>query len=123
VARIPWLGSSFTGFIAGLWYDGRLFPFTTYNGTVLKKSVALSEKVELILENRNYRLEVVAWRDHATALASPLAGFMDGRISESMTSEIEVCLTDLKHRTTLLKDTGRNGALEVAGNIEEITTK
>lgn len=120
VARIPWLGKAFTGFIAGIWHGGRLYRFTTYNGSVLKKSAAGLETVELVMENRNYRLEVVARRDHATELASPLAGFMDGRISESMTSVIEVTLTDLKQGTILLKDTGRNGALEVAGKIEEI---
>ncbi|NLA40528.1 MAG: hypothetical protein GX874_03825, partial [Smithella sp.] len=93
----------------------------TYNGSALKKSTAGLETVELVMENRNFRLEVVARRDHATELASPLAGFMDGRISESMTSVIEVTLTDLKQGTIILKDSGRNGALEVAGQIEEIT--
>jgi hypothetical protein len=121
VARIPWLGSSFTGFIAGLWHEGRLYPFTTYNGSRLVRSVAGLEEVELIFENRHYRLEVLARRDHATLLASPLAGFMDGRISESMTSDITVSLTDARTGSLLLKDHGRNLALEVAGNIREIT--
>ncbi len=32
VAHIPWLGSSFIGFLGGLWLDGRLFRFATYTG-------------------------------------------------------------------------------------------
>jgi tocopherol cyclase len=120
VAKIPWLRSSFTGFIAGLWFNERLYPFNTYNGTKLIRSFADREKVELVMENRKYRLEVLARRDHATLLASPVAGFMEGRISESMTAEIDLVLLDKKNHKTLFQDTGRNAALEVAGNIAEL---
>ncbi|WP_319482940.1 tocopherol cyclase family protein [uncultured Draconibacterium sp.] len=121
VAKIPWLRSSFVGFIAGLYFNGRLFQFTTYNGTKLLRSFANQEQVELLMENKKYRLEVLAHRDHATELASPLAGIMDGRISESMTSKLEITLSDKKSGKVLFHDTGRNAALEVAGKIEEIT--
>jgi tocopherol cyclase len=120
VAKIPWLRSSFVGFIAGLYFNGKLIEFTTYNGTKLLRSFADRQKVELLMENKNYRLELLAHRDHATELASPLSGLMDGRISESMTSELEVTLSDKKSGEVLFNDTGRNAALEVAGKIEEI---
>jgi len=120
VAKIPWLRNSFVGFIAGLYFNGKLFEFTTYNGTKLMHSFADRQKVELLMENKNYRLEVLAGRDHATELASPLSGFMDGRISESMTSELEINLTNKSSGQILFHDTGRNAALEVAGKIEEI---
>ncbi|WP_319500332.1 tocopherol cyclase family protein [uncultured Draconibacterium sp.] len=121
VAKIPWLRSSFVGFIAGLYFNGRLFQFTTYNGTKLLRSLADKQQVELLMENKKYRLEVLAQRDHATELASPLSGIMDGRISESMTSKLEITLSDKKSGEVLFRDTGRNAALEVAGKIEEIT--
>lgn len=38
---------------------------------------------------------------------------MMGRISESMTSEITLNLTERKHHKILLQDTGKNCALEV----------
>lgn len=120
VAKIPWLGSSFVGFIAGIWLNDRLIQFTTYNGSKLVKSLADTEKVELIIENKNYRLEILARREKSTQLASPILGFMDGRIEESMTSEIEVQLLDKKNNVLLLSDTGRNAGLEVAGKVEEI---
>ncbi|WP_347839262.1 tocopherol cyclase family protein [uncultured Draconibacterium sp.] len=121
VAKIPWLRSSFVGFIAGLYVKGSLFEFTTYNGTQLLRSMADKKQVKLLMENKKYRLEVVAHRDQATELASPLSGIMDGRISESMTSAIEITLSDKKSGNVLFSDTGRNAALEVAGKIEEIT--
>ena len=120
VAKIPWLGSSFVGFIAGVWLNDRLIQFTTYNGSKLIKSFIDKEKVELILENKNYRIEIKAHREKSTQLASPILGFMDGRIEESMTSEIEVNLFDKKNHVLLLNDKGRNAGLEVAGNVEEI---
>jgi len=107
VAKIPWLGSSFTGFIAGLLVNGRLFQFTTYNSTHLLKSFADKNKVELVMENRKYRLEIYAHRFSATELASPISGFMDGRISESMTDMVEVRLIDKLTGETIFQDTGK----------------
>lgn len=121
VAKIPWLGSFFVGFIAGLYFKGKLFEFTTYNRTRLLRSVAKKESVELVMENKKYRLEILAHRNNATELASPVSGFMDGRISESMTSSVDVALTAKSNNKTIFSDTGRNTALEVAGKINEIT--
>ncbi len=120
VAKIPWLMSSFVGFIAGVWVKDTLIEFTTYNLTKLKKSQANSKYVEVILENNRYRLHVRADRVNATELASPQLGFMDGRIEESMTAELFVNLLDKKHNKVILDDVGNNAGLEVAGKIEEI---
>ncbi len=123
VAKIPWLGSSFVGFIAGIYLNGQLVTFTTYNGSRLLRSVAGKETVEVVMESKRYRLEILVHRKAATVLASPISGFMDGRISESMTSTIAVKLVDKTNRKTIFDDIGRNTALEVAGKIDEITVK
>lgn len=120
VAKIPWMGKSFVGFIAGLWFRDRLIRFTTYNGTKLIRSFADEKKVEITFENRYYRLEIIAHREDVTKLASPVSGFMDGRIEESMTSPVDVVLYNKKNNLILFSDTGRNAGLEVAGKIEEI---
>ncbi|MFZ1314021.1 MAG: hypothetical protein WAR38_14245, partial [Chitinophagaceae bacterium] len=111
---------SFVGFIAGIWLHNRLIKFTTYNQSKLLTSFADEKKVKIVLENKQYRLEILAHRDTATELASPIRGFMEGRIEESMTSAIEVLLTDNKTKEILLNDTGKNAGLEVAGKIKEI---
>jgi hypothetical protein len=122
VAKIPWFRSAFVGFIAGLWFDNRLYRFTTYNQTRLMKCSISKYEVNIVLENKKHLLEIIARRDHATVLASPILGLMEGRIEESMTSEIELKLTEKKSGDTVFHDTGRNTGLEVAGNIEEIIT-
>lgn len=120
VAKIPWMGTSFVGFIAGVWLKDHLIEFTTYNFTRLRKSFANEKQVDLVMENGKHRLEIKAHREAATQLASPISGFMDGRIEESMTARIEVILTNKKTGKILLEDTGRNAGLEVAGKVEEI---
>ena len=116
VADIPWIIKSFTGFIAGFQLHDRLFRFTTYNGTKLKQMKTDEKSVILAFENSHHRLEIFAKRSNAVPLASPLRGFMDGRIEESMTGEIEIILTGLKEKKIIWNDTGRNAAIEVAGS-------
>jgi len=120
VAKIPWLNSAFVGFICGIWLNNKLIRFTTYNSTVLKKSAANKETVELVMQNKMYEITIVAHRDHATSLASPILGLMEGRIEESMSARIDVKLTDLRNNKVIFQDTGRNAGLEVAGNINEL---
>lgn len=120
VAKIPYIGYSFVGFIAGIWLENRLIQFTTYNQSTLRKSFIDTEKVELVMDNKNFRLEILVKREAATALASPILGLMDGRIEESMDGQIMVKLTDIKSGKIIFNDTGRNAGLEVAGKIEEI---
>lgn len=122
VAKIPWMGSSFIGFIAGVWFHDQLVQFTSYNGSRLVQSFADQQVVKLIFENRKYSLEICAHREKSTQLAAPILGLMDGRIEESMTSLIDIKIFDKKNHTILLSDTGRNAGLEVAGTIKELTS-
>jgi tocopherol cyclase len=120
VAKIPWLRKSFVGFIAGVWIHNRLIRFTTYNKSSLTELKIAKENVRIVLENRQYRLQIDAARDDATGLASPILGLMDGRIEESMTSILEITVTDKKNGRLILKDKGRNTGIEVAGDVSLI---
>jgi hypothetical protein len=122
VARIPWVRNSFVGFIAGVWLHDTLIRFTTYNGSTMRKLQIDPLKVELVLENNRHQLAILAIRETATSLVSPIHGLMDGRIEESMTSKVEIVLTDRETGKVILDDTGHNAGLEVAGNISEIFT-
>ncbi len=120
VARIPWFRRAFTGFICGLQLHNKLIRFTTYNKTKLIKCYVDEEKVSLVMQNKKYKIEILAIRTDATGLASPILGHMEGKIEESMNSVVEVILTDLKTKQIVFQDKGRNGALEVAGEIGEL---
>lgn len=118
VAKIPWLWSSFVGFIAGVLIDGKLYRFTTYNRSKLNQCTVSATEVCIFLENKVYSLKITAHRAKATELAAPIGGFMDARIEESMNARIEVLLINKKTKEVLLEDTGRNAGLEVAGNYQ-----
>ncbi len=47
---------------------------------------------------------------------------MDGRINESITSEITLLLQNKRTRRTVLDDHGRNVCIEVFGDISKILT-
>jgi len=120
IARIPYLGYSFVGFISGLWLHNELIQFTTYNRSNILKSIIETDKVEIEIQNKNHQLNIFALREPSTKLASPINGHMDGRIEESMNTLIHVRLKDQRSGEVLFNDTGRNGCLEVAGKIEQI---
>ncbi|MBN2464266.1 hypothetical protein JXD38_01395 [candidate division WOR-3 bacterium] len=120
LARIPWLGSSFTGHIIGLWLRGRLYRFATYTGARVSRLEISPDTVILMVEDRRYALEIRCRRQEGGVLAAPREGAMTGRIVEAMTATMEVCLS-AKVRgglTQLFADTGRLAALEVAGDTD-----
>ena len=122
VAKIPWLRSSFVGFIAGLWTGKELIRFTTYNNCQLHTCKVEADKVCIVMLHPKYILDVKVPTEKGTTLAAPINGFMNGKIEESMTANITFALIDRKSGKTILKDTGKNGGLEIAGKIDEITT-
>ena len=96
IAKVPLMGSKFIGFIAGIWINGAVIQFTSYNFSKLKRSIPGSDIVEIILENKNYRLEINARKGSTTRLIAPIEGLMVGKVDESMTAEIHVKLTNKK---------------------------
>lgn len=124
VAKIPWLGSSFIGFIAGLWLNRKLHIFSTYNNTKLQELSIQQNKVFCRLANASMALELTATQTPGAELKSPVYGHMEGRVNESMQATIEVKLFSIgKSGSQLLfSDTARNAGLEVAGMIQQLLT-
>ncbi len=117
VARIPWLGTHFPGYLAGWHWEGRIFPFTTYNGAKLALEVDTEHKtVQLDFSRKNYRLSITAHqRGGQGALAAPVSGAMAGKVSESLQSELKAAF--FKGGECLYQGVGRHAGLEVAGNV------
>jgi len=111
VARVPFRGREFTGFIAGLLADGVLHRFATYNGARLELAAASAGQVEVVLRRGTLSLRLRAARRAGAGLASPVDGEMRGRIVESLRSEVEVRLT--RAGRTLFEGTGTCAGLEV----------
>ncbi|MDZ4679128.1 MAG: tocopherol cyclase family protein [Saprospiraceae bacterium] len=116
VAKIPWLGSSFVGFIVGFLYEDQLYRFATYTGAQMKTRLD-GNAVYLSFKNKKQqRLEITALQAEGSDLRSPLSGNMTGKVNESMKAVLEVVLYD--GDKLVYSGTGRNAGLELAGPVE-----
>ncbi len=106
VAIIPWLRSSFPGFIIGLWRQGKLYQFATYTGAQLVRLGADASEVYYEVQDRRYHLAVRAHRAATGLLKGPDVKQMGRRVLESLRAEVQVRLT---HRTGEVIFEGRGG--------------
>jgi len=113
VAHIPWLGSSFQGFIAGLWNNGRLYRFTTYSHARLERFEVKEDQVSIIVSDKQYSLSITARRDKKGLLHAPYDNSMLPKISESLDAVVHVELYDKTKGEMLLSDTGRCAGMDV----------
>lgn len=123
VARIPWLGTAFPGFIAGLWHGGRLYRFATYTGAALVHLDITDTNVQVILQDGRHRLELDAKRSQGGLLHAPFRAAMVQRLVESLTAEVSVRLLERRTGREIFSGTGRNAGLEVGGETDSLVTE
>lgn len=116
VAKIPWLGKFFMGFISFLFLNGKFYLFATYNGSKLVKTEKRPSGLEIELENSRNRLKINVKTGKAGELIAPVKGQMTRRIKESIDSEVQVVLTDKNGNVLFSGQSGRAG-LEVSEEI------
>jgi hypothetical protein len=122
VAKIPWLGNYFTGYIFGLYYRKKLYPFTTYNGAKVNSLSVTEGRIAISVENNGYYLDIEADRAEGVDLPAPLLGEMTAKVNESLRASINVRLykKTSNGRSPIFSGTGRNSGLEFVGNVEEL---
>ena len=132
VARIPWLGMSFTGFLAGLWHNGRLYRFATYTGARLEALHVDDNNVSLTLTDapspfahERFRLRVQVQRSSGARLHEPTASGMVERVIETLSARLDVQLLRLQgnHESIIFSGHGRWCGLEVGGNVKSLMRK
>ena len=119
IAIIPWIRKPFLGFITGLWYNNKLYRFTTYLGSKIVKFDISDSHVDWIFRNKSFELEISATRSEGALLHAPTIKGMTKRIEESIGSVINIKLSEIHkgRRSLILEDTGRNAGLEIGGNL------
>ena len=125
IAIIPWLGTSFPGFIIGLWHKGHLHRFATYTGAKTEALEITDGYVNWTVINRarTRRLHIRANRAQGGLLLGPTREEMSSRVGETMLATVDLTLTavDRAGRERLLfQGTGRNAGLEVHGDLERL---
>lgn len=120
VAKIPWLGNFFIGYLVGFLWRGKLYRFATYTGAMMKATLG-ERSVQLAFKDGTHRLEILAHQGKGGELVSPISGNMAGKVNESMQASIEISFYEKEH--LLFSGIGRNAGLEVAGSVHELITE
>jgi hypothetical protein len=118
-AIIPWIGKSFRGFIMGMMHEGKLYSWTTYNGSKELELRVDDSHVFWKVTGPDGTLELKAERTRGGLLHAPLHKNMHRRVEETMDSTVEIKLLD-KNNVEIVKGTGTAAALEIFGELEKL---
>ena len=119
VALIPWLGSSFTGFLGFICCNGKRYDFATYTGAKATIRELTSDAIDILIKSNHFNLGIQADKGASGALKAPVAGNMQRVIHESIDASITLKLTD-RHGQILFEGTGRNAGLELVGDLQSL---
>lgn len=115
VARIPWFSGSFTGHVAGVLLDGRLYPFTTWSGAWLAQLESAGGGFCAVIRDRAYELELRATGGAVGQLKAPVLGAMEGHAHETVGGEVWMRLRELRawRAVSLFEGVGAQAGIEV----------
>lgn len=116
VARIPWLTGHFPGFLSFFRIGGEIYRFATYNRSKLRKLALQPDKVELEMDNRKYRIEVIVERKVSGLLKAPVKGQMERKIAESLDADLSVRLSKQDGKV-IYEGKGEHAGLEIVGDV------
>ncbi len=119
IAKIPWLGNFFTGFLGFLYYKGTFYPFSTYHKSEITELSLDNEILSLGFKGKHNQLRITAKLKQSGILLAPKAGEMSRRIKESIDSELEVELLN-NAGTIIYHDHASRAGLEVIEGIFDI---
>lgn len=112
IAHIPFHITEFEGFIANLVYQGKEYRFATYNLSKCKIETITPEQVQLSMENRHARLDILAQVSDRAELLAPVNGTMQKTVKEGISGELEIRLHD-KQTGAIYEDHGHNAGVEI----------
>lgn len=116
IAKIPWVGKFFIGFIAFLYFDKKFFLYSTYSKAKITQINHNAESIEIVLKNKNSVLKISAIKNTFGELIAPVSGDMSRRIKESIDSTVKLELFD-KDGILLYADTSNRAGLEIIEKI------
>jgi tocopherol cyclase len=119
IAIIPWLRTSFRGFIIGLWLNGKLYRFATYTGARTELLKLQDNQVEWVISDRHMRLELCAVQAGGGLLYGPTRKDMGKRVDETLDGVIDVRLS-ARSGAVLFEGCGRHAGLEINGDIPRL---
>jgi hypothetical protein len=91
LAKIPWRGKYFIGFVAFVHLNGRTEIFATYNGARILYLKKIDDcRTEILIERGKKKLRALITRKDIYALKAPVMGNMINKIKESISSAVQI---------------------------------
>ncbi|MFN3555245.1 MAG: tocopherol cyclase family protein [Bacteroidales bacterium] len=124
VARIPWIGKTFTGFLGFFLHQGKVIPFATYTGAKINSFEYSERETRITIRGAKHELIIHGMKaDHKDdgrkrgSLKAPVLGAMDRVIHESIDATLHVQVKD-KSGKLLFDQHGHHAGLEFVGDLE-----
>ncbi|MDD3174741.1 MAG: tocopherol cyclase family protein [Herbinix sp.] len=112
VAKIPCMWGSFNGFMSLLRYKDRIFLFTTYNGSWIRKLYYNKNRLRVTIRDCRFRLEISVTYPEGGTIKAPVNGQMCRSIVESVNAVVKVRFSD-RTGNVLYEGIGTNGGIEI----------
>ncbi len=116
IAKIPWMGRFFIGFIAFLYLNKKFYLYSTYNKSIVSEINHDKNSIEITVRNNKNILKISVIKDSFGDLRAPVSGEMSRRIKESIDSEVHLQLFD-KYHNLEYEGTGKSVGLEIVEKI------
>jgi len=116
IARIPFYGRVFPGFIIGFMQGSRLFRFATYLGSTMEKVYLDGNTVQIIVRSKEAVLEIRGVQGRTVLLPAPTPDEgMIPRVRESIDSIVQVRLSSV-HGDLIYEGESRQAGMEIEGD-------
>lgn len=116
VAKIPWLGSFFVGFLCFLLHNDKVYKFMTWNGSRLSSLRKEGNQIYILLSGKEHYLELILTGNISGIIKAPVYGSMERHIRESVDAEISFSLSQ-KHGKEIFSGNSLHAGLEIVGDI------
>ena len=113
VAKIPFLGKVFPGFLGFVQIGDNLIRFGTYTGAKITKLESDDKHALIEIQTKKQHIAFLAKLGPASKLVAPRQGKMDRTILESILGTITVSVRD-KGNTLLFQETGTLSGIELS---------
>jgi len=119
VAKIPWLGFSFTGFLGFYYLNNEVVRFGTYSKAKVQLEKYEENSLNLNIVLKDVILEIQTIKKSSGMLKAPVNGNMNRRISEGIDANLKVKLLD-ENKNVLFEDSSKTTGLELVGDMKEL---
>lgn len=109
IARIPYLGLRFTGFLGFVQLRDEMIHLGTYTNAKIVSLQSTDQEAKIVISKKDKLLTFTARMGNSSHLASPRNGAMQGTIIESVEGNHSLSITDRNARTLYTDESGLAG--------------